>query len=108
MFRLHRNTRALDNLLDDREPSSMRVAWREIRDNIEREAETRMAFYTSLKTEILPALHALKETQERTRKRIKEDLRDATVNHVEYAENVLPKLKRTYLRKCQDVEVCSQ
>lgn len=25
--------------------------------------------------------------------------------HADYAENVLPKLKRAYIKKCQDVEV---
>lgn len=44
------------------------------------------------------------ETQERTRKRIKEDLKESTIAYNEYAEGTLPKLKRTYLRKCQDVE----
>ena len=83
----------------------MRVAWRELRDNVEREAEARTAFVTSLKGQILPPLYALRETQERTRKRIKEDLRDSTQAHQDYAENVLPRLKRTYLKKCQEVEV---
>jgi hypothetical protein len=44
------------------------------------------------------------DTQERTRKRIKEDLRASSQAYTDYAENTLPKLKRTYLRKCQDVE----
>ncbi|KAG1716786.1 hypothetical protein ID866_384 [Astraeus odoratus] len=47
---------------------------------------------------------ALKETQERTRKRIKEDIKESSNAYTDYADNVLPKLKRTYLRKCQEVE----
>ncbi|KAF9519904.1 hypothetical protein BS47DRAFT_1374940 [Hydnum rufescens UP504] len=94
LLRLHRNTRALDNLLDDRDPSSIRVAWRELRDNLEREAETRSAFANTLK----------KDIQERTRKRIKEDIKESALAHQEYVENVLPRLKRNYLRKCQEVE----
>ena len=32
-------------------------------------------------------------------------MRDSIQAHNDYAENVLPKLKRAYLKKCQDVEV---
>ena len=105
LSRLHRNTRALDDLLDDREPSTVRKAWRELRDNVEREAEARTAFANTLKQDVLPPLYALRETQERTQKRIKEDLKESTLAHQEYLENVLPRLKRNYLKKCQDVDV---
>lgn len=105
LARLHRNTRALDDLLDDRDPSTVRKAWRELRDNVEREAEARTAFANTLKHTILPPLYTLRETQERTRKRIKEDLKDSTAAHQDYAENVLPRLKRGYLKKCQEAEV---
>ena len=50
---------------------------------------------------------AAQETQDRIRKRIKEDLKDAVTAHTEYSENVLPRLKRNYLRKCQEAEVRS-
>jgi len=45
------------------------------------------------------------ETQERTRKRIKEDLKDSTSAYNEYAEVILPKLKGRYLKKFTEVEV---
>jgi hypothetical protein len=45
------------------------------------------------------------ETQDRTRKRIKEDLKESTLAHTEFAENSLPKFKRAYLKKCQEFEV---
>lgn len=32
-------------------------------------------------------------------------MRESVQAHNDYAENVLPKLKRAYLKKCQDVEV---
>jgi hypothetical protein len=48
----------------------------------------------------------LQETQERTRKRIKEDLKDSTMAYNEYAEVVLPKLKSRYVKKYAEVEVC--
>ena len=47
------------------------------------------------------------EEQERIRKRIREDVKDAITAHSEYAENTLPRLKRNYLKKCQEVEVRS-
>lgn len=46
-----------------------------------------------------------KETQDRTRKRIKEDIKSSTVAHTDFAENTLPKYKRAYLKKCQEFEV---
>jgi hypothetical protein len=46
-----------------------------------------------------------KETQDRTRKRIKEDLKASTIAHTDFAENTLPKVKRAYLKKCQEFEV---
>lgn len=46
-----------------------------------------------------------KETQDRTRKRIKEDIKSSTAAHTDFAENTLPKYKRAYLKKCQEFEV---
>jgi len=48
----------------------------------------------------------LQETQERTRKRIKEDLKDSMIAYNEYAEVILPKLKSRYVKKYAEVEVC--
>jgi hypothetical protein len=43
------------------------------------------------------------DTQERTRKRIKEDLKDSGACYNEYAETVLPKLKNRYVKKYLEV-----
>jgi hypothetical protein len=90
------------------------------------EAQTRQAFLATLTVDVVNALTSLKvrltpsspscesvifgckETQERTRKRIKEDLKESGVAYTDYAENTLPKLKRTYLKKCQEVEVSTE
>ena len=48
----------------------------------------------------------LQETQERIRKRIREDLKSAVAAHTDYEQDVFPKLKRSYLKKSQEVEVC--
>ena len=46
----------------------------------------------------------LQESQDRTQKYIKEDLKESSNAYNDYAEGTLPKLKHTYLHKCQDVE----
>jgi len=88
------------------------------------ETQARQAFLNTLTTDIIHPLTALKaslpfdshtnrhigltyqkETQDRTRKRIKEDLKESTSAHTEFAENTLPKFKRAYLKKCQEFEV---
>ncbi|CCM00351.1 uncharacterized protein FIBRA_02381 [Fibroporia radiculosa] len=108
LLRLHRKVKTVDLILDD--PSrggdlnTTRAAWAEIRDNIAREADTRVAFLGTLTTDVVSPLMALKETQDRIRKRVKEDLKEAVNTHTDYSENVLPRLKRNYLKKCQDAE----
>ncbi|TCD68833.1 hypothetical protein EIP91_009700 [Steccherinum ochraceum] len=105
LIKLHKKAKSIDLYLDSRsESTSARGAWTEIRENIEREADTRVAFISTLSTEVLNPLLSLKETQERIRKRIREDLKDAITAHADYSENVYPKLKRAYLKKSQDVE----
>ncbi|KZT65545.1 RhoGAP-domain-containing protein [Daedalea quercina L-15889] len=107
LLRLHRKVKAVDTVLDDPgrgELSTTRAAWSEIRDNVAREADTRVAFLGALTADVINPLATLRETQDRIRKRIKEDLKDAVNTHTDYSENVLPRLKRTYLRKCQEAE----
>ncbi|KZT06270.1 RhoGAP-domain-containing protein [Laetiporus sulphureus 93-53] len=107
LHRLHRKVKAADAILDNpnrNEPSTTRRAWAEIRDNVAREADTRQAFLESLTTDVITPLISLKETQERIRKRIKEDLKEAVTTHADYAENVLTRLRRNYVKKCQDVD----
>ena len=45
------------------------------------------------------------DTQDRTRKRIKDGLKESINAHQDYADNVLPRLKRAYFKKCQEAEV---
>ncbi|KXN81114.1 Rho GTPase-activating protein 27 [Leucoagaricus sp. SymC.cos] len=103
--KLHRKAKSTDAYLEEKgELSTTRGAWSEVRDNLEREAQARQAFCATLTTDILNPLTNLKETQERTRKRIKEDLKDSTSAYTEYAEVVLPKLKARYAKKFVEVE----
>ena len=57
-----------------------------------------------LYTPIIP--HA-QEEQDRKRNHIRENLKDAMAVHQEFAENTLPSLKRAYIRKSQEAEVCA-
>ncbi|KAF5336909.1 hypothetical protein D9611_003445 [Ephemerocybe angulata] len=103
--RLHRKIRSVDSQLDDRgDLSTVRSAWQEIVENVERESQARQAFLGTLSTDVINPLTALKDTQERTRKRIKEDIKESTAAYTEYAEAVLPKLKYRYAKKFSEVE----
>ncbi|KAI9431433.1 hypothetical protein H4582DRAFT_2085110 [Lactarius indigo] len=108
LWKLHHKIKAVDAYFDSFiEPNTTKVAWNEVRDNVERETQARQAFLNTLTTDIIHPLTALKaslETQDRTRKRIKEDLKESTSAHTEFAENTLPKFKRAYLKKCQEFE----
>ena len=57
--------------------------------------------HPSLKT----PLGEIQETQDRIRKRIRNDMKESIQTHADYEETTLPKLKRSYFKKCQDVEV---
>ncbi|KAH9060786.1 hypothetical protein EDB87DRAFT_1808472 [Lactarius vividus] len=108
LWKLHHKIKAIDAYFDSFiEPNTTKVAWNEVRDNVERETQARQAFLNTLTTDVIHPLTALKaslETQDRTRKRIKEDLKESTSAHTDFAENTLPKFKRAYLKKCQEFE----
>ncbi|KAL5495565.1 hypothetical protein ACEPAI_1028 [Sanghuangporus weigelae] len=105
LLRLHKKTKTIDTYLDHgTEPSSVRQVWSEVRDGLEREAQCRMAFVSALTVDVINPIVSLRETQDRTRKRIKDDLKESAAAHQDYLDNVLPRLKRTYFKKCQDVE----
>ncbi|KAJ7101010.1 hypothetical protein C8R43DRAFT_245108 [Mycena crocata] len=104
--RLHKKIKSIDAFLDDRtELSTTRSAWNEVRDNVDRESQARQAFLSSLAGDVINPLTSLRETQERTRKRIKEDLKESGNAYNDFAENGLPKLKAKYAKKFAEVEV---
>ncbi|THH12879.1 hypothetical protein EW146_g7284 [Bondarzewia mesenterica] len=123
LTRLHHKAKAIDTYLDDHiELNTTRRAWNEVRDNVERgtvhladrnkiftisgttETQARQAFLNTLLGDVLTPLANIRETQDRTRKRVKEELKESASMHADFADNQLPKLKRQYLRKCQEVE----
>ncbi|KAF9523586.1 hypothetical protein CPB83DRAFT_862570 [Crepidotus variabilis] len=103
--KLYRKVKAADAGIDEKgETSTLRGAWSEVVESVDREFQTRQAFLATLSGDLLTPLTNLKETQERTRKRIKEDLKDSTQAYNEYAEVVLPRLKTRYQKKYAEVE----
>ncbi|KAF9023411.1 hypothetical protein BDZ89DRAFT_955713 [Hymenopellis radicata] len=105
LLKLHRKIQSIDTFLDDRtDMSSTRSAWNEVRDNVEREAQTRQAFLATLIVDVINPLTSVKETQERTRKRVKEDLKESGAAYNEFAEVTLPRLKSRYTKKFAEVE----
>ncbi|KZW02078.1 RhoGAP-domain-containing protein [Exidia glandulosa HHB12029] len=104
--RLHAKAKSIDGYMDDRvnHSTTTRQAWREIRDSVEREADSRYAFLAMLRGEVMAPLVQIRETQERTKKRIREDLKESITAHADFAENTLPRLKRAYLKRCQEAD----
>ncbi|VDC01936.1 unnamed protein product [Peniophora sp. CBMAI 1063] len=105
LAKLHTRTRTIDLYLDDKgDLSTARKAWGELRDDVERETTTRQAFLHSLSEDVIAPLQSLRDSQDRIRKRVKEDIKDSTQAHAEYVDKTLPALKRAYVRKAQEVE----
>ncbi|KAJ9126546.1 hypothetical protein QFC24_001574 [Naganishia onofrii] len=108
--RLYAKTRAFDSLHDDvlsdfsspLPPS--RTAWREVRDHTEREAESRVAYVTALEETVFKELQEIKDRQMKIRTRIKDDLKTAESRYKESADQTVPKLKKAYFKKCQELE----
>ncbi|PPQ64732.1 hypothetical protein CVT26_002676 [Gymnopilus dilepis] len=103
--KLHRKITSIDAFLNEKnEPSTVRSVWSEVVENVDREAQARQALCATLSSDVIVPLTTLKETQERTRKRIKEDLKESSTAYNEYAESMLPKLKSRYAKKYSEVE----
>lgn len=107
LAKLYAKSRAFDSWYDDSLPHplpSSRLAWREIRELTEREAEARKAFVAALDEAVIGHLADVRDTQTRIRARIKSDLKLANEMYAEQAEHKVPKLKRQYFKKCAEVE----
>ncbi|KAF9569859.1 RhoGAP-domain-containing protein [Agrocybe pediades] len=103
--KLHRRIKQADANLGERgDLNTARSVWAEVVENVDREAQARQALCATLSSDVIIPLTTLKDTQERTRKRIKEDLKESTLAYNEYAESMLPKLKTRYAKKYSEVE----
>ncbi|KAH7340392.1 hypothetical protein B0J17DRAFT_651170 [Rhizoctonia solani] len=102
---LYKRMKQQDQTLDmGMEYSQARLAWREIRESLDREIQSRTAFCTAVNTDVIRPLRELRETQERTRQRIHEDMKESQSVYTDCAENQLPRAQKHYRRKCQEAE----
>ncbi|KAH9049278.1 hypothetical protein EDB83DRAFT_2522820 [Lactarius deliciosus] len=98
--KLHRKAKTADAAFDPRaEPTTSRAAWDTVRDNLDREASTQQAFVDILDNDVIKPLTALKESKDRTRNRIEEDLKRSATSYADHAENKVSKLQQAYLKK---------
>ncbi|KAG9101198.1 hypothetical protein FS749_009362 [Ceratobasidium sp. UAMH 11750] len=86
------------------EYSQARAAWREIRDNLDREVQSRTAFCSAINMDVIRPLRELRDTQDRTRQRIHEDMKESISVYMECVETQLPRAQKQYKRKCQEAE----
>ncbi|KAG8763837.1 hypothetical protein FRC11_011507 [Ceratobasidium sp. 423] len=86
------------------EYSQARAAWREVRESLDREIQSRTAFCTAVNTDVIRPLRELRDTQERTRQRIHEDMKESQSAYTDCAESQLPRAHKHYRRKCQEAE----
>ncbi|KAI9433266.1 hypothetical protein H4582DRAFT_997081 [Lactarius indigo] len=98
--KLHREATAVDAPFDPRaEPTTTRAAWDKVRDSLEAEANTQQTFVDILDNDVIKPLAALKETEDRTRKRVEEGLEESAAKYADHAENTILKFQQAYLKK---------
>ncbi|KAH9031499.1 Rho GTPase activation protein [Lactarius pseudohatsudake] len=98
--KLHRKATIVDASFDPRaEPTTTRAAWDKVRDNLEGEADAQQAFVDILENDVIQPLTNLKETEDRTRKRVEEDLGESAAKYADHAENTILKLQQEYWKK---------
>ncbi|PWN44996.1 RhoGAP-domain-containing protein [Ceraceosorus guamensis] len=81
-----------------------RRAWRELRENDLREIDVRLSHIETLKQGVIVPLHHYRDSQERIRKRVKEDLKTSCGRYEEMRNVTLPRAKRSYEKKSEEVE----
>ncbi|KAK0539278.1 hypothetical protein OC834_000130 [Tilletia horrida] len=84
--------------------ATLRATWREFRDNQTREIEMRQSLVDSLKTNVVAPLQSFRESQERIRRRVKEDLKASMADYDQMRDHTLPRLRKTYEKKCEQLE----
>lgn len=82
----------------------LRRAWLEMRQNDQRELESRSYMVENCRQSVLLPLLAFRDSQERIRKRVKEDLRNSLAQYDEMRGANLPKIRRAYEKKAEEVE----
>ncbi|SJX60697.1 uncharacterized protein SRS1_11925 [Sporisorium reilianum f. sp. reilianum] len=83
---------------------SLRRAWLEMRQNDQRELEARSYMVETCRQGVLAPLLAFRDSQERIRKRVKEDIRTSLAQYNEMRNASLPKIRRAYEKRAEEVE----
>ncbi|KAH9030238.1 hypothetical protein EDB83DRAFT_2229756 [Lactarius deliciosus] len=100
LLKLHHDASKLDPANPRIEPTTTRAAWNKIRDNLEREVNTRQHFVNTLDTDVIGPLTTLKASREhQTRLRIRENLKNHSRAYVNHVENNISRLQQAYLKK---------
>ncbi|KAH9024574.1 hypothetical protein EDB85DRAFT_2181507 [Lactarius pseudohatsudake] len=107
--KLHRKAQTVDAAFDPRaEPTNTRVAWESGGIQSETilteptsvaEASTQQAFVDILDNDVIKPLTTLKESEDRTKNRIEEDLKRSATSYADHAENKVAKFQQAYLKK---------
>lgn len=82
----------------------LRRVWLEMRQNDQRELEARSYMVETCRQGVLAPLLAFRDAQERIRKRVKEDVRNSLAQYDEMRNVSLPKIRRTYEKRAEEVE----
>jgi hypothetical protein len=81
-----------------------RRAWKEMLDNDLRELDSRTHYLETVKQGVIAPFAVYRDAQERIRKRVKEDLKTSIQAYEEMRTSILPRAKKTYEKKCEEVE----
>ncbi|PWN37561.1 RhoGAP-domain-containing protein [Meira miltonrushii] len=81
-----------------------RLAWKEIRENQLREIDARSHYVETIKQGVIAPLSVYSYAQERIRKRVKDDLKISMSAYDEMRQTTLPRAKKTYDKRCEEVE----
>ncbi|CAD6891026.1 unnamed protein product [Tilletia laevis] len=84
--------------------ATLRATWREFRENQTREIDMRQSLVDDLRDNVVFPLQKFGESQERIRRRVKEDLKVSMADYDQMRDNTLPRLRRTYEKKCEQLE----
>ncbi|TIB36020.1 hypothetical protein E3P86_02584 [Wallemia ichthyophaga] len=100
---IHRCDSSLTEITSKYAMTSLRHVWSEVRDGLDRERQVRDNFRQALEDDVVDPLTVFKDTHERTRRRVKEDIRSSSADYNEYRERVM-KYKKSYEKKYIELE----
>ncbi|WFD36377.1 hypothetical protein MCUN1_003256 [Malassezia cuniculi] len=95
MFGLHSDTHYATGL---------RAAWADLRTTEYWAVEARTNALNAWKQTTLKKITQFRHEQERIRRRVKDELRSCVGDHAEMLNSTLPRIKKTYERKCEEFE----